>query len=63
MSNQTNDILFERAAEMIDYFQGKLPARLIEQDLEHDDLEALAEHVNQAEGLAAQQEMYNYDSY
>lgn len=49
MSNSSNDALFERAAAMIDYFEGKQPAETIEADLERGDLEALDYHVRLAE--------------
>lgn len=51
MSNQTNDELFDRAAECISYFEDKLPAILIQQDLDNDDLESLHNHVKEAERL------------
>lgn len=49
MSSITNTSWLERAAECIDYFEGKLPAQLIEQDLNSNDLESLQKHVLQAE--------------
>lgn len=61
MSDTVNTELFERAAEAIDYFEGKLPAQLIEKDLERNDLEQLRYHVQAAEGLIAQQEMERGD--
>ena len=57
MSNLVNTELFERAAEMVTYFEGKLPAKVIEQDLKHNDLEALRYHVADAEAVAAQNEL------
>jgi len=58
MSNNTNQQLMDRAREMCDYFQDKLPAQLIERDIKANDLESLAYHVAQAEGEAARQEAY-----
>lgn len=49
MSSQVNSVLFSRAADCIDYFEGKLPAQLIEQDLKFNDLESLQRHVLLAE--------------
>lgn len=48
MSNETNSILYQQAAEMIDYFEGKLPAQLIEQALDSGDLVQLNAAVNKA---------------
>lgn len=59
MSNQINAQLFERAAEMIDFFEGKLPAQVIEQDLASNDLEALYQHVTLAEAEASRQEFHS----
>jgi hypothetical protein len=63
VSNQVNTDLFERAAEMIDEFEGKLPAQLIEQDLERNDLISLYNHVNQAEAEMSRQEFETNDCY
>jgi len=41
MSNQVNTDLLERTAEMIDYFEGKLPAKELERLLDLQDYEAL----------------------
>ncbi len=54
MSTDINEQLFERAADMIDYFEGKLPAQVIEQDLANNDLEELALHVAEAESIVSQ---------
>lgn len=51
MSNNNNTDLLERAAICVDYFEGKLPAILIERDLDNNDLEELAVHVKQAEDV------------
>jgi hypothetical protein len=61
MSHNINIELLERAAEMVDYFVDKLPAQLIERDMEANDLESLAVHVAQAEAEASRQEMSAYD--
>lgn len=63
MSNQVNDEWMERAAEMITYFEGKLPAQVIERDLENHDWESLQVHVKEAEGVAALEEIRAYDVY
>lgn len=63
MSDLVNAQLFERAAEMIDYFEGKLPAKAIEQALDNQDLEALYVLVCTAESLATQQEMEYADVF
>jgi hypothetical protein len=51
MSNQVNTNLLERASACIDYFERKLPAQIIEADLDRNDLEALELHVNEAEAM------------
>lgn len=56
MSLEVNTQLFERAAECIDYWEGKIIAELIEADLDRNDLKALAYHVTSAEAMAAQEE-------
>lgn len=61
MSTQVNTELYERAAEMIDYFQDKLPAQLIEKALKNNDLDALRLHVAQAEAEVSRQEFYEQD--
>jgi hypothetical protein len=63
VSNEINEILFIRAAECIDYFQDKLPAQVIEQDLERNDLEALVKSVATAEAVMAQEEMTAEDIF
>ena len=55
MSNN-NDNLMERAAEAMDEWQGTMWARVIERDLEVNDLEALKYHLAQAEAEQAIQE-------
>lgn len=49
MSSEPNTILLERAAACIEYFESKMPAQLIEEDLSHKDMESLQRHVAQAE--------------
>lgn len=56
MSNNVNSIWFDRAAEMISYWEGKLPAQLIQQDLDNDDLENMQYHILQAEAEASRLE-------
>lgn len=63
MSETNNTLLYERAAEAIDYFEEKLPAQLIEQALDSQDLERLAEVVTQAEAEISRQEVYANDCY
>lgn len=59
MSSSVNTLLFERAAEMIDYWPGTLHADLIEQDLTMNDLSSLEYHVSNAEAEASRQEFSN----
>ncbi len=56
MSTQVNTNLLERAADCVDHFDGKMPAKLIEKDLETNDLESLLVHVTQAEQMIMEQE-------
>lgn len=56
MSEQSNVELLERAAEMIDYFEGTVVAKVIEKNMEDNDLDALAANVNKAEAEASQEE-------
>lgn len=49
MSNQINELLFERAAHMIDVWEGTLHAKLIQNSLDKNDLEQVAEDVKRAE--------------
>lgn len=62
MSNLSNTILMERAADVIDYFEGKIIAKIIETDLDRNDLESLEKHVNEAEAEIAIQEFNSYDA-
>jgi hypothetical protein len=61
MSNTTNDLLFERAAEMVDYWEGTLHAKVIHLAMETGDLDLLRQHVVEAEAEASRQEMYGGD--
>lgn len=61
MSNNINSQLFERAAECISYFEGKLPAKLIQKDLDNNDLESLFQHVKEAESVMFQLEYEDDD--
>lgn len=63
MSNQINTNLLERAAEMVDQWEGTIIAREIEADLERNDLEGLRAHVSEAEAMTAQEETHAYDVY
>lgn len=63
MSNDTNSELMERALTAIGYFEGKLPAQIIEKDLEDGDLEALLYHVKQAEAVMSQEIIEASDVY
>lgn len=55
MSDNINDTLYERAAEMVDHFYGKLPATLIEKALNENDLDALKWYVTSAEAMVAEE--------
>lgn len=61
MSNYSNEQLLDRAAEMVDYWEGTLHAELIRQALDSNDLEEVRHHVVLAEAEAARQEIYGYD--
>ena len=56
MSHQANTQLLERAKEMQEYWAGTQWERLIQYDLDNDDLEALSHHVALAGAEASQQE-------
>lgn len=56
MSVEVNMELFERAADMIDYWSGTIIAACIENDLAENDLDGLYAHVCEAEGMASQEE-------
>ena len=61
MSNQVNTELLERAADMVEYFESKLPATLIQQALDSGDLDMVRKYVAEAEAMAAQTEVYGYN--
>lgn len=68
MSNENNSQLFERASDMITYFEGTVVAKVIEKNMEDNDLDALAvnvlkaeNQVSQAEFAAAEEEMEQTD--
>jgi hypothetical protein len=63
MSFEVNEQLFERAAECVTYFEGKLPATLIEEDIARNDLEALYRHVTEAEAVMSQEELEATDAF
>lgn len=63
MSTESVNQLLERAAECIDYFEEKLPAKLIEKDINNQDYDMLWVHVREAELEIARQEHYGYDIY
>ena len=48
MSNQVNTQLYELALEMMEYWAGTMWERVIQRDLDVDDLEALRYHTNNA---------------
>lgn len=56
MSENANTNLYERAQECIDYFENELPARVIQRDIDANDLEALQHHLTEAEAIIAIQE-------
>lgn len=62
MSQEYNERLLERAAEMIDYWEGTPMARVLENDIKANDLEQLNVHVFQAEGEASREEFYAADT-
>lgn len=61
MSNNVNQELLERAAEMVEYWEGTLHAELIRYALDSNDLDQVRQQVVLAEGEAARQEIYGYD--
>lgn len=61
MSSDVNTQLFERAAEMVDYYEGTVIAKVIEKNIEDNDLDALRENVTRAEAQASEQEFESAD--
>lgn len=62
MSNSANTELLERAAGMIDFWEGTIIAEVIESDVANNDLEGLMAHVNDAEAQAAEEELHSNDA-
>jgi len=60
VSLEQNTILYEKAAEIMDYWVGTMWERVIQADLDRDDLEALAYHVAHAAAEMAIQEDTQY---
>lgn len=56
MSNNVNEELLERASECIDYFGDTTIGKILEADLDSNDLTALVTHVSIAEAQMAQNE-------
>jgi hypothetical protein len=56
MSNNVNEELLERASECIDYFGGTTIGKILESDLDSNDLTALVTHVAIAEAQMSQAE-------
>lgn len=48
MSQEENTRLLELASEHISYWEGEGIGKALEQDLDNDDLESLAEHLKQS---------------
>lgn len=58
MSNDINSLLYERAREMCDYWEGTPRADVIRQDIKNNDLESMFKHVIDAEAEASRKEFY-----
>lgn len=56
MSVETNSQLLDRAAEMIEFWTGTALSKVLQADIERNDLDALRGHVNQAEAQASRVE-------
>lgn len=56
MSEQINTLLLERAAEAIDYFGDTTIGKILQGDIDRNDLEILVVHVALAEAQMAQNE-------
>lgn len=61
MSNQINDQLIERAAEVMAYFEGTDLELAIANNLDKGDLELVEALVSNAEAEISRQEFYNND--
>lgn len=57
MSTKANDELLERAAEMVDRWEGTLHAKLIRMALDSNDLDLVRQYTLDAEAEAAVEEM------
>lgn len=58
MSNSSNDNLLQRAADMINYWEGTPISRRLEHYVDENDLQELEQAVTVAEGMAAQEEIF-----
>lgn len=56
MSKETNDILLERAREAQEYWTGTMWERIIQRDIDTNDLEALRYHLTESDREIAIQE-------
>lgn len=53
MSHPANDELFEKAREVMEYHVGTYLERVIQRDLDSDDLASLRVHIKQGEDMMA----------
>lgn len=60
MSNKYNDELLDRVREAMEYWTGTMHERILQRDLDADDLEALRHHLVEAEREMAIQEGASY---
>lgn len=56
MSFINNELLYDRAREVMEYFTNTMWERVIQRDLDSDDLEALAHHIKEAEAQMRHEE-------
>ena len=63
MSNQTNDILFDRAREAMEYCAGKPQAKIIQMHMDDNDLDSLELAVREVERLMFEQEFNPQEAY
>lgn len=59
MSNTINDTLMDKTQELLDYWTGTLWERIIQRDLDANDMEALQYHVDKAWAEMVLQEEYH----
>jgi hypothetical protein len=59
MSDYIADKLYDQVAELVSYWEGTLWARMLERDLDTNDMEALHFHAQQAYAEMQLQESYN----